>query len=80
MDSKLLDKKIELIQWLSTLEDDVIIEKLVNFKNDETEEWWDSISDEEKKSIEQGIFEADNQKLKPHSDAKKLFANKNTSI
>lgn len=73
MDAKLLDKKLELIQWLSTLEDSSIIEKLVNFRNEETKDWWDSVTDGERVSIEQGIADADNKKLKPHSDARKLY-------
>lgn len=32
MDSQVLDKKIELIQWLSTLEDSVVIDKLLKFR------------------------------------------------
>ncbi|MBE8722228.1 hypothetical protein C4F40_15990 [Sphingobacterium sp. Ka21] len=73
MDAKLLDKKIELIQWLSTLEDSLIIEKLVTFRKEETKDWWDNVSDEEKVSIAQGIADADNKKMKPHSEAKKLY-------
>jgi len=73
MDAKLLDKKIELIQWLSTLEDSLIIEKLVTFRKEETKDWWDNVSDEEKVSIARGIADADNKKIKPHSEAKKLY-------
>lgn len=73
MDAKLLDKKIELIQWLSTLEDSLIIEKLVTFRKEETKDWWDNVSDEEKVSIARGIADADNKKMKPHSEAKKLY-------
>ncbi|WP_202912348.1 hypothetical protein [Sphingobacterium olei] len=62
MDAKLLDKKIELIQWLSTLEDSLIIEKLATFRKEETKDWWDNVSDEEKVSIAQGIANADNKK------------------
>lgn len=73
MDAKLLDKKIELIQWLSTLEDSLIIEKLVTFRKEETKDWWDNVSDEEKVSIAQGIADADNKKMKPHLEAKQLY-------
>ncbi len=47
-DTALLDKKIELIQWLSSLEDDGIIEKLIEFRNTATNDWWETIHDEEK--------------------------------
>lgn len=73
MNTQILNKKLELIQWLSTLEDNAIIEKLLKFRQEETKDWWESISEEEKKSIEKGISEADNNDLKPHSEAKKLY-------
>jgi len=68
-----LNEKLELIQWLSTLEDDSVIKKLIQFRKEETKDWWDSTSDEEKKSIEKGISEADQNELKPHSEARTLY-------
>ena len=73
MDIQVLDKKIELIQWLSALEDKTIIEKLVKFRQQETKDWWDTISINEQQSIDKGIAEADNGNLKPHSIARKLY-------
>lgn len=73
MDSRTLDKKIELIQWLSTLEDNAIIDKLLKFRQDESTDWWTTISQEEKSSIEKGIQDADNGKLATHSAARNLY-------
>lgn len=73
MGTQVVDKKIELIQWLSTLEDRTIIEKLMKFKQEETKDWWDTISKEEQESIEKGISDADNGKMKPQSSARKLY-------
>lgn len=73
MGSQILDKKIELIQWLSTLEDKSIIDKLVRFKREETKDWWDSISIDEQQSVEKGISDAEQGKLTPHSTARKLY-------
>ena len=73
MGSQILNKKIELIQWLSTLEDKSIIEKLVQFKREETKDWWNSISTDEQQSIEKGISEAEQGKLSSHSTARKLY-------
>ena len=70
---QILNKKIELIQWLSTLEDKSIIEKLLKFRKEETTDWWDKISEEEKISIEKGIEEADQKKLEPHSTSRKIY-------
>lgn len=73
MESKILNKKLELIQWLSTLEDKVVIEKLIKFRKEESTDWWDSISDEEKKSIESGLNDADKNNLIPHVTARKTY-------
>lgn len=73
MDAQISNKKIELIQWLSTLEDKSIIEKLLKFKKEESKDWWNSISDEEKSSIEKGIAEANDDNLKLHTIAQKIY-------
>ncbi|WP_312824289.1 hypothetical protein [Epilithonimonas sp.] len=73
MNTQILNKKLELIQWLSTLEDKSIIEKLLKFRQEETKDWWESISDEERKSIEKGISQADDKNLKSHSEARKIY-------
>lgn len=72
-DNTILDQKIELIQWLTSLEDKVTIEKLLQFRKDETKDWWKTIEDQEKGSILQGIKDAENNKLNPHSSARKLY-------
>lgn len=68
-----LNEKLELIQWLSTLEDDSMIKKLMQFRKEETKDWWNSVSEEEEKSIEKGISKADNGELKSHAEARKLY-------
>lgn len=71
--TQILDKKIELIQWLSALEDNVIIDKLLQFRKAETKDWWETINVQEKSSITKGIKDADNKKLKSHSSARKTY-------
>lgn len=73
MNTQLLDKKIELIQWLSSLEDNSIIEKLIQFKKTETKDWWQVVSDEERESVVKGIEDAENNKLSSHSSARNLY-------
>lgn len=73
MDLNLQNKKIELIQWLSTLNDHTLIDKLMKLREKEKSDWWNEISDSEKKSIEQGIHDADNGKLTSHSDVRKIY-------
>ena len=67
------NKKLELIQWLSTIEDSAIIEKIMDLRKRENKDWWNSISESEKNSIEQGLKDAESGKLNSHSNAKKLY-------
>jgi hypothetical protein len=73
IDTQTLDNKIELIQWLSSLEDKAIIEKLIQFRKAETKDWWERVSDEERAAIMKGIEDADKNKLNPHSSARSLY-------
>jgi hypothetical protein len=67
------NKKIELIQWLSTLNDPSIIEKIIKLREQEKSDWWDEISVSEKKSLEKGIKDADAGNLNSQSDVKKIY-------
>lgn len=73
MEANIQKAKIDLIQWLTTIEDSAIIQKIMELRNAENENWWNKISDDEKKSIELGISDADNGNLKPHSEAQKIY-------
>lgn len=66
-------EKIELIQWLSTVEDKSILDKIKALRKKESKDWWNTVSNEEKKSIEIGLEDANAGKLKPHSEARKLY-------
>ena len=72
-DVTLSNKKIELIQWLSTIEDVSILNKIMELRKKESKDWWNSISEDEKKSIEVGLNDAENGKLNDHSQARKLY-------
>ena len=69
----ILNKKLELIQWLSTIEDSTIIEKIMDLRKKESKDWWNSISENEKEFIELGLKDAESGKLNPHSTARKLY-------
>jgi hypothetical protein len=72
-DTALSNKKIELIQWLSTIEDISILNKIMELRKKESKDWWNSISEDEKNSIEAGLNDAENGKLNNHSQARKLY-------
>ena len=73
MELNLQNKKIELIQWLSTLNDQSLIEKLMTLRKEEKTDWWNEISTTEKNSIEKGIQDANNGELTSHSNVKKVY-------
>ena len=73
METNIQRAKIELIQWLTTVEDKSIIQRILELRKNETKDWWDEISDSEKKAIESGIFDANEGKLNSHSEAKKIY-------
>lgn len=73
MDVNLQNKKIELIQWVSTLNDQALIDKLMKFREKEKSDWWKEISIDEQNSIDKGIQDADNGKLTSHSNVKKIY-------
>ncbi len=65
--------KLELIQWLATIDNPRIIEKILAIRNDEKEDWWEHLSALEKESINKGIDDADAGKLNDHGQARKLY-------
>ena len=69
----LQNKKIELIQWLSTLDNEFIIDKLMKLRESEKADWWNEITEGEKESIEKGIEDADSGNLRPQSEVRKLY-------
>ena len=73
MDINFQNKKIELIQWLSTLDDQSLIDKLMKLRIKERTDWWNEISTAERKSIDKGIQDADNGKLTSHSNVKEVY-------
>lgn len=73
MDKSIQNKKIELIQWLSTLEDELVIDKIMRLRQSEMIDWWKEISKEERDSLEKGIKDAKAGKVKPHSSARDLY-------
>lgn len=73
MDLNIQNEKIELIQWLTTLTDQSIIQRLIEIRKNESKDWWKDISIAEKRSIEDGIIDANSGNLKPQSEARKIY-------
>jgi len=45
----------------------------MKFRDKEKTDWWNAISIEEQKSIEQGVQDAENGKLTSHSNVKTIY-------
>ncbi|MGC4022668.1 MAG: hypothetical protein QM734_12335 [Cyclobacteriaceae bacterium] len=58
-------EKIQLIEWLASLNKPSVIKKLVALKEKE-KDWWDEISEQEKAEIKKGISQADRRQVVPH--------------
>jgi hypothetical protein len=67
--------KLELIEWLSNLQDSETIEYLKFVKDSDSKEndWWHDLSDEVKAGIERGLADADAGRVVSHEEVKKKY-------
>jgi predicted transcriptional regulator len=73
METSIHKQKMDLIQWLTTLNDESIIQRLIDVRNNQIKDWWKELSDAEIESIEKGIQDADKGNLVSHSEARKVY-------
>lgn len=69
----LLSKKLELIQWLSNLENPGVIARLLALRDSVQSDWWESLSDKEKGSILKGLEDSEAGKLIDHEVVRKTY-------
>lgn len=72
LDLKIQNTKLELIQWLSSLENISLINKIYEIKEADSD-WWNDISDAEKESIELGLKDIEEGNVVSHSEVKKMY-------
>ncbi len=63
--------KIDLINWITTLEDKAVINQIVALKANH--DWWFKLNDSEKQSIEKGILDADAKRLNSNEKAEEIY-------
>jgi predicted transcriptional regulator len=61
-------EKLRLIQWLAGLNDPGTIREFVDLKKAKEVDWWDTISEEERAEIEEGLAQADRGEVVPHDE------------
>ncbi|HEX7583509.1 MAG TPA: hypothetical protein VF373_02375 [Prolixibacteraceae bacterium] len=67
--------KLELIEWLTKLEDDETINylKIVKDSNVSHEDWWYELTEEQKAGIERGLKDIDAGRVTPHHTVKQKY-------
>ena len=67
--------KLELIEWLTKLKDSETLEylKIVKDSRDIDHDWWDDLTEEEKKGIKRGLKNIDEGKVTPHEEVVKKY-------
>jgi predicted transcriptional regulator len=68
-------EKIDIIQWIASINDKTILQQLKTLKEQSIKksDWWDSISEEERQSIDEGLEDAKNGRTVPHSEVRKMY-------
>jgi hypothetical protein len=68
-------EKIKLIEWLKSLTDKSIIENLKLFKENYSDktDWWETLTETQKESLDQGIKDVKEGKTTPHSEVMKKY-------
>jgi predicted transcriptional regulator len=70
-------EKQNLIEWISSLEDETAIETIKEFKDSyfSKKDWWDEISEEEKISIDRGLKDAEEGRVISYERIKDKYKN-----
>ena len=69
-------EKINIIQWIAGLKDKAVLQQLKKLMEQSTtnkQDWWNTISAEERKSIEKGAEDSKNRRITPHSEVRKKY-------
>lgn len=68
-------EKLDLIEWISKLNDTSIIHRLRQVKEEysKSKEWWDTLNKEEIESIKRGLKDFEEGKIHSHDTAQKIY-------
>jgi hypothetical protein len=78
LNKKIMDiqaEKHKLIEWLASINDQNLIEKIKLFRDNLTDntDWWETISQSEKDSIDRGLKDIEAGRVIPHHDVMKKY-------
>lgn len=61
-------KKLDLIKWITEVNEPSVIQKIIELKQEQQSDWWDTISEDERLEIEEGLRQADNGEVFTHDE------------
>lgn len=73
MKSELLSLKLDLINWISNLDDPNILHSIKDLQSANQTDWWDDLTHEQKQSVEEGLSDVKNGRVHSHDEVSKLF-------
>ncbi|MCF8226333.1 MAG: hypothetical protein K9J30_10700 [Bacteroidales bacterium] len=67
--------KLELIEWLTNLDDNETISylKIVKNSKESNSDWWDDLTEDQKQAIERGLKDIDAGHVTTHAEVKKKY-------
>ena len=67
--------KLELIEWLTKLDDQDTINylKVVKDSSSDDSDWWNTLSDNQKQGIEAGLKDIEEGRVTDHEDVKRKY-------
>jgi len=68
-------EKLNLIEWISKLNDTLIIDRLKVIKEDysKSKDWWDTLEKEELESINRGLKDFEEGRIHAHETVRKIY-------
>jgi predicted transcriptional regulator len=68
-------EKLDLIEWISKLNDISMIERLTQIKEDfsKSKDWWDALNKEEIESINKGLSDFEEGRVHEHATAREIY-------
>lgn len=58
-------QKLELIEWLASVNDTSIIKAILELREKKDSDWWNSLSEEQKEDIEAGLEDLEAGRKRP---------------
>lgn len=65
--------KLDLMQLLLQINEESVLKRVKSILEEESSDWWDELSDEEKEDIALGLQDVENGDMVDYEEVKKLF-------